>query len=100
MTVLTASEREREQLRALVAANPFGAWLLRQRRRPCYIGRLARFAARDPGFPRHGSPREVTARIAGGVWDEDTIAALQDAATEWRTKLGEHRRVSRSARPA
>lgn len=84
MTTPTAIEREREQRRALAAAHPFGAWLLRQGSRPCYIGRLARYAARDRRFPRHGSPREVAARIAGQAWDEDTIAALQDAACEWR----------------
>ena len=63
---------------------PFGSWLLGQHERPCYIGRLARHAARDRHFPRHGCPREVRARVLGQVWDEDTVAALGDAACEWR----------------
>jgi hypothetical protein len=102
MTVLTSLEREREQLRALAAANPFGAWLLSQRGRHGYIGRLATFATRDPGFPRRGTPRQVADRIARAAWDDDTISAYQDALTEWRTLLRRYfaSRSCASASPA
>lgn len=71
-TELAEHDDEAARVRSLAAASPFGAWLLRQRRGPCFRC-LAKYAAKDRGFPAHGSPRDVTSRIGAGVWDEDTI---------------------------
>lgn len=71
----------------LEAERPFGGWLLEQRHRACYIGGLARAAARDRAFPTAGTVRQVRARILGQVWDEDTLGAIEDAVTEWSTML-------------
>lgn len=90
---MTAAEREREVRRAAMAANPFGAWLLSQRRRDDYIGELAKAAATDPRFPRRGSGRQVWDRITSQAFDQDTLTALQDALTEWR------RTITRACRP-
>jgi hypothetical protein len=63
----------------------FGRWLLQQRGRDDHIGRLADYAAKDRGFPRNGTSRQVQQRILGQAFDEDAMTALEDALTEWRT---------------
>jgi hypothetical protein len=63
----------------------FGDWLLAQQNRADWIGDLARHAARDRGFPRSGAPGDIRRRVLGQAWDEDTLGALDDALTEWRT---------------
>lgn len=61
----------------------FGAWLLIQDERKGLIGRLAKAAAADRGFPRCGTPDEVRARLIATQVDGDMFEALDDAELDW-----------------
>ncbi|WP_019517252.1 hypothetical protein [Sphingomonas sp. Mn802worker] len=61
----------------------FGAWLLCQGERGGLIGQLAKGAAGDRGFPRHGTPQEVRARLITTQADGDMFEALDDAELDW-----------------
>jgi hypothetical protein len=91
------NESARDRFLRLAADMPFGAWLVTQKDRPGYIGDLARTAARDRSFPTRGASRQVFARVLSQVWDEDTLTALEDALTEWRTLIA--RAVKAGERP-
>ncbi|WCT75062.1 hypothetical protein PQ455_07555 [Sphingomonas naphthae] len=71
------------QAKSCRPTKPFGLWLLDQRRRPGWIGDLARAAERDPLFPRLGMPFDVMARVREGMADGDPQAAVDAAANEW-----------------
>jgi hypothetical protein len=62
---------------------PFARWLLAQKTRADAIGDLAQCAARDPGFPRDGTPDAVSCRLNAVGADGDLHAALEDAALDW-----------------
>lgn len=61
----------------------FGAWLLCQGERKGLIGRLAKAATSDRGFPRRGSADEVRARLIATQADGDMFEALDDAELDW-----------------
>lgn len=61
----------------------FGTWLLAQRHREDWIGRLGQAAARDRKFPQSGTPREAQARIASSLGEGDMLGALDAAVYEW-----------------
>jgi hypothetical protein len=61
----------------------FARWLLDQQSRTDAIGELAKAAARDPGYPRHGGFKEVSARLNTLGADGDVHATLEDAELDW-----------------
>lgn len=62
----------------------FGAWLVRQGRRPDWIGELAKCACRDPRFPRDAGPDEVRRYLGGqGGLSGDVAECLEDAEVVW-----------------
>ena len=61
----------------------FGRWLLDQAQRTGAIGELAQRAAKDPSFPREGSPDAVSCRLNAVGADGDMHEALDDAALDW-----------------
>ena len=61
----------------------FGAWLLCQGERPGLIGRLAKAAIGDRGFPRRGTVEEVRSRLVASQADGDMFEALDDAELDW-----------------
>lgn len=60
-----------------------GAWLLKQRDRTDDIGRLAKAAAADPGFPTDGDFGAISARLNILEADPDMHVALEDAELDW-----------------
>lgn len=64
-------------------ATSFGRWLLDQRQREDAIGSLAKQAFGDPGFPRDGSPKDVSKRLNTLGADGDIFQALDDAELDW-----------------
>ena len=61
----------------------FGRWLLTQANRSGSIGELAQCAARDPGFPRDGTPDAVSCRLNAVGAEGDLHDALDDAQLDW-----------------
>lgn len=61
----------------------FGAWLLCQGERKRLIGRLAKAAIGDRGFPRRGTVEKVRARLIATQADGDMFEALDDAELDW-----------------
>lgn len=62
----------------------FGRFLLAKQRDPGTIGELAQAAARDPKFPRDGSPEQVSKLLNQHQAPPELHEALEDAVTEWR----------------
>lgn len=62
---------------------PFGRWLLTQQTRAGAIGQLAQCAAKDPAFPRDGTPDKVSCRLNAVGADGDLHEALEEAALDW-----------------
>lgn len=62
----------------------FGRWLLEQKLKSGAIGELAAAAARDPKFPRDGSPEDVSAHLNRCMADGDMHEALETAELDWR----------------
>jgi hypothetical protein len=66
------------------AAKPaFGRWLLQQTSRTDAVGELAQRAARDPHFPRNGTPDAVSCRLNAVGADGDMHSAFEDAELDW-----------------
>ncbi len=63
---------------------PFARWLLAQHQREDDIGELARAAAKDGRFPRHGTYEEVKARILATMADTGAWATDSAAHTYWK----------------
>ncbi len=61
----------------------FGRWLLQQANRADAVGELAQRAARDPQFPRNGTPDAVSCRLNAVGADSDMHAAFEDAELDW-----------------
>ena len=65
------------------AKPPFGRWLLRQTSRTDAVGELAQSAARDPHFPRDGTPDAVSCRLNAVGADGYMHSAFEDAELDW-----------------
>lgn len=61
----------------------FATWLLKQRDRTDDIGRLAKAASLDPGFPANGDFDAVSARLNILQADPEMHVALEDAELDW-----------------
>ncbi|MFB0874611.1 MULTISPECIES: YozE family protein [unclassified Sphingobium] len=62
---------------------PFGTWLLAQRKRDDDIGQLAKDAFRDPAFPIEGDFKAVSKRLNAVSAPPEMHAALEEAETDW-----------------
>lgn len=61
----------------------FGRWLLQQASRTDAVGELAQSAARDPHFPRDGTPDAVSCRLNAVGADGVMHSAFEDAESDW-----------------
>lgn len=63
---------------------PFGSFLLSLKNTGGVIGELAQAAAKDPSFPREGSPRDVSQLLNRQQAPGEFHEALEDAEAVWR----------------
>lgn len=61
----------------------FGDWLVAQKPRHDWVGLLAEQAARDPAFPRTGTPEMIRAHLSRKGASGDMFEMLDDAEAEW-----------------
>lgn len=62
----------------------FGQFLLSKHKAPGFLGELAQAGARDPRFPRDGSPKDVCQHLNKHGAPPEFHDALDEAAAEWR----------------
>lgn len=67
-----------------MSTQPFGRFLLAQKDAPGPLGELAQSAARDPKFPRDGTPEQVSAQLHRHEAPTEFHEALEEAETTWR----------------
>jgi hypothetical protein len=63
---------------------PFGTFLLSKKLEDSNVGVLAQAAARDPKFPRNGTPEDVSKILLRHEAPYEFHEALEEAETEWR----------------
>lgn len=68
-----------------MSVQPFGQFLLSKKQSSGVIGELAQAAARDPRFPRHGNPEEVSQVLHRHEAPPEFHDAMEDVVTEWRS---------------
>lgn len=62
---------------------PFGAWLIQQQDRGGLLGDLAKGAAADRRFPKHGDAEAVRKHLSAMQAEGDMFAAMDDAELDW-----------------
>ncbi len=65
------------------SAEPFGAWLVKQKGRDGLLGQLATAAAADRGLTKAATPDDLRKRLVEQQADGDMHAALDDAEIDW-----------------
>lgn len=63
----------------------FGQFLLGKHKDTGTLGELAQAAARDPRFPRSGTPEQVSKLLNQNQAPPEFHDALEDAVAEWRS---------------
>jgi len=63
----------------------FGQFLLSKKQASGALGELAQSAARDPRFPRNGSPQDVSKVLHKYEAPPEFHEAMEDAVTEWQS---------------
>ena len=67
-----------------MATQSFGRFILSHKDAPGALGELAQAAARDPKFPRDGTPEQVSAQLHRHEAPPEFHEALEEAETTWR----------------
>ena len=70
-----------------MSAQSFGLFLLGKRTASGTLGELAQAAARDPAFPKNGSPEQISRLLNRHQAPAEFHDALDDAEAEWRATL-------------
>ncbi|WP_258043047.1 hypothetical protein [Sphingomonas sp. NBWT7] len=72
-----------QMMQMFEAKQPFGAWLINQRKRGGWLGDFALAASADSRFPRNGDVEAVKGWLSTKMASGDDWAALDDAETDW-----------------